>query len=270
LKKLIWNLNGPSAMSYDPVRLAKMKAEGHNRTPGTLTGLDCPKCLNNGRIAVVREDVSIAFIPCQCMKVRRCFWEMERSGLKNSIRELTFDSYQATEPWQIRVKEGAEAYAKEPKGWLLLAGQPGCGKTHLCTAVCRSLLLQGKEVRYMSWREKVNQIKSAPMEGGIRASLLEELKKAEYLYIDDLFKTGTSTDGSCNPTQADGNLAFELLNYRYNNRLPTIISTERTPQELVKIDEATGSRILEMAGEHIYSIGRDKDRNYRLRQIQML
>lgn len=270
MEKLNWNLNGRSDMSYDPVRFAKMKAEGYNRTPGTLTGLDCPKCLNNGRIAVVREDAGIGFMPCQCMKVRRCFWEMERSGLKNSIRELTFDSFQATEPWQILAKTGAEAYAKEPKGWLLLAGQPGSGKTHLCTAVCRSLLLQGKEVRYMSWREKVSQIKSAPMEGGIRAALLDELKKAEYLYIDDLYKTGVSADGSCNPTPADGNLAFELLNFRYNNRLPTIISTERTPQELVKIDESAASRILEMAGEHIYAISRDIDRNYRLRQIQML
>ena len=65
-------------------------------------------------------------------------------------------------------------------------------------------------------------------------------------------------------------LAFEIFNYRYNNRLSTIISTEKTPQELVEIDEATGSRIAEMCGKNIYAIRRDPKRNYRLREVMAL
>ena len=100
-----------------------------------------------------------------------------------------------------------------------------------------------------------------------RAEILKGFKSAQILYIDDLYKTGKAADGSSNPTGADIGLAFEIINHRYINHLPTIISTEKTAQELVEIDEATGSRILEMAEGHIYSIGRDMKRNYRLRGV---
>lgn len=83
------------------------------------------------------------------------------------------------------------------------------------------------------------------------------------MYIDDLFKVGRAADGTSNPTGADVSLAFEIINYRYVNHLPTIVSTEKSPQELVGIDEATGSRIIELAGGNVYSIGRDQRRNYR-------
>ena len=58
------------------------------------------------------------------MKIRRCIWEMEKSGLKNIIREKTFDSYAATEPWQKTIKAGAVAYAEHPEGWLLFISVP--------------------------------------------------------------------------------------------------------------------------------------------------
>ena len=32
-------------------------------------------------------------------------------------------------------------------------------------------------------------------------------------------------------------------------------------------DEATGSRIVELCGRYIYSIGKSKDKNYRLRSV---
>ncbi len=57
------------------------------------------------------------------------------------------------------------------------------------------------------------------------------------------------------------------LEDKISGHLPTIISTEKTPQELVEIDEATGSRIIEVAGGNVYSIGRDQKRNFRLRGV---
>ena len=241
-----------------------------NKTPGTLTGHDCPRCLNRGAVAFPREDGSIFTRECDCMKIRRCVWEMEKSGLKNVIRELTFDAYTATEAWQKTIKAGAMAYADKMEGWLLFCGQSGSGKTHLCTAVCRQRLLDGDEVRYMPWRDKIAELKSMSLDSEHRSEIITSYKKAAILYIDDLFKVGKAADGSCNPTGADIGLAFEIINYRYINHLPTIVSTEKTPQELVEIDEATGSRIIEMAGGNVFSISRDQKRNYRLRGVVTL
>jgi DNA replication protein DnaC len=201
------------------------------------------------------------------MKIRRCVWEMEKSGLQKVIREMTFDTYTANEPWQQTIQAGAMNYAGKLDGWLLFCGQSGSGKTHLCTAVCRQRLLEGDEVRYMPWRDKIAELKSMSLDSERRSEIITGYKTAEILYIDDLYKVGKAADGTCNPTGADINLAFEIINHRYINHLPTIVSTEKTPQELVEIDEATGSRIIEMAGNNVFSIARDTKRNYRLRGV---
>lgn len=267
MQRVSLKIPGLSVPSYDPVAHGQMKADTFNALVGELTGMDCPKCKNRGTVAFPKGDGSIFTRECGCMRARRCFWEMERSGLKNSIRELTFEAFTATEPWQQALKAGAMAYVEKPEGWLLFCGQSGSGKTHLATAVCRARLLAGDEVRYMSWRDRVAELKALSLDSDRREALLDGYKKAQLLYIDDLYKVGRAPDGSVNPSGADVSLAFEMINYRYINRLPTVISTERLPRELVDIDEATGSRILERAEKNSYAVERDQKRNYRLRGV---
>lgn len=267
MEKLNLNPLGQSAQSFDTMALAKMKANTFNDSPGKLTGYDCRKCRNRGNIAIPKEDGSVSFRDCDCMKIRRCIWEMEKSGLKNIISEKTFDTFAAAEQWQKAIKDGAMAYAGKPEGWILFCGQSGSGKTHLSTAICRARLLAGDEVRYMPWLEKVAELKALSMDSGRRAEILNGYKTAQILYVDDLFKGGRAADGSSKPSEADIKLAHDIINYRYINHLTTIISTESTPQELVEIEEATCSRIIEMSGKNVYSIGRDTKRNYRLRGV---
>ena len=237
-----------SELLYDAESLGKMKADSYNQSAGDLTGIDCPKCRNKGNIAVpIPGEDRFAIRDCTCMKARKAIWRMEKSGLKNVIKELTFEKYEVTQPWQEPAKEKAMDYAKAPEGWLLFCGQPGSGKTHLCTAVCRHRLLAGDSQE--------------------RSQRLEALKNAQILYMDDLFKTGRSADGSSNPTQADCNLTFEILNYRYINQKPTILSTEKTPGQLLEIDEGIGSRIVELAEGHTVHIQHNPRRNYRLRHL---
>lgn len=264
------NLNpfGRSVPSFDPVEYGKIKADSINKAAGNLTGYDCPKCLNRGNYAIPREDGGVAVLECDCMKIRRCVQKMEASGLREVIKSYTFDAYQAAEDWQTTIKQGAMAYADNVDGWLLFCGQSGSGKTHLCTAVCRHLLLASEEVRYMPWRQDVRELKA--MESNRQLEALNKLQTAPVLFIDDLFKVGRAADGSCNPTAADVNLAFDIINYRYTKRLATIISTEKSPAELVDIDEATGGRIVEMAQGHTYCIEKKAGRNYRLRGVVMV
>ena len=119
---------------FDPVAFGKIKAEMYNKTEGNLSGMDCPKCLNRGNIAYPKEDGGLAIAECSCMKSRRSFWKMEKSGLQNVIREMTFDKFQTPETWQHEIKSRAMAYADSMDGWLLFCGQVGSGKSHLCTA----------------------------------------------------------------------------------------------------------------------------------------
>ena len=65
--------------------------------------------------------------------------------------------------------------------------------------------------------------------------------------------------------------AFRLINYRYNNDLVTIISSELLISELRAIDEAIAGRMKQKAtNRFMVQIGRNEERNYRFKDEVIL
>lgn len=265
--------SGTTFEKMEPREYEQFKVDGLNNTPGNrneVDGYNCKLCKNKGYIVKVaeREDGSFyqTCTECKCEEIRRSIMRMKRSGLKDIIKDYTFDKFEESEPWQKAVKAAAMDYSKNPEGWFFLGGQSGSGKTHLCTAICREFLLSGKQVVYMLWRDDVVKIKGAVTDSEEYSNLIDKYKKATVLYIDDLFKTGKAPDGGpLKITGADINVAFEIINYRYNNpALLTIISSELSEDELIDIDEAIGGRIFERA--KTITIAKDRKRNYRIKR----
>lgn len=238
-----------------------------NRTSGKLTGYDCPDCLNKG--VIYRSDGQyITAYECHCMKIRRSIWNIEKSGIAGLIKKCTFDNFQTVEPWQKAFKDGALQFLNDHDGkWFYAGGQVGCGKTHICTAICGEMLKQGKAVKYMLWRDEVVKLKSVVNDDEEYARLITPLKTAPVLYVDDFFKTGDTDDGrKKKPTQGDINVAFEIFNYRYINKdLITIISSERSIDDLLDCDEAVGSRIYQRTKDYCFYFRPDKAKNWRLK-----
>ena len=275
---------GSTATTFDPDEYVQFKVDSFNRGSGNRheeDGYQCKECNNKAIVAWVAKNADgstrCAYSPCKCEEVRRSLIRLKASGLKNIIKDCTFEKFEATEAWQKAIKEAAMEYAKDPQGWFALLGQSGAGKTHLCTAICREFLLSGKRVSYMLWRDDIVKIKEAAQgtafddEAIELHKLLDKFKTADILYIDDLFKTGKDpkTGLMQKPSAADINYAFEIINYRYNNpSLLTIISSELSEDELLDIDEAIGGRIYERA--KAFTIGKNRDRNYRMRKAVKL
>lgn len=180
------------------------------------------------------------------MAKRRSLNRIKKSGLAELMGRYTFDVWAEKEPWQKSVKKMAMEYAEEPKGWFYLAGRPGTGKTHICTALCGALIENGMEVRYLLWRDFSSRAKAVVTDDEEYQRIVEPMKRVSVLYIDDLFKTGKGQA----PTTGDVNLAFEILNARYNANKLTIISSELTVEQILDVDEAVGSRIYERSKEH--------------------
>lgn len=256
----------------------KFQCDSYNSFQGKqneFDGYNCDKCKNRGYIAnprLIDGSWYELHSECTCMKARRAIIRLIRSGLKNVIRDKTFAKYDATDAWQATLKEKAIEFAKreESGAWFFIGGQSGSGKTHLCIAISAAYLKRGKGVQYMLWRDDVTKLKGSVTDSKAYDELITAYKTADVLYIDDLFKNGKDKENKVQPpTAADIQIAFEILNYRYNNKhLVTIITSERTLYELVDIDEATAGRISEMAFDKGYgfNIKEDRTKNYRLRK----
>lgn len=195
------------------------------------------------------------------MPRRRSLRLIRKSGLGDMLERYKFQTYQTPEKWQQMAKKKAMDYIADHDGkWFVAAGTVDSGKTHLCTAICGVMLDAGLEVRYMLWRDHSVQIKAAVNDSEAYSAMVEPLKRVKVLYIDDLFKTAKGENGTAKVTTGDINLAFELLNARYNRKdLVTIISTELTIGQIVDIDEAVGSRVYERSnGYYLKLSGEEK------------
>ena len=97
-----------------------------------------------------------------------------------------------------------------------------------------------------------------------------EIEKDDRLYeikqlkaeIDDFLKVQRGQQ----PTPADINLAFEIINHRDVKNLRTIISTEKTIDDIISLDEALGGRINRRSRGYQMNIAYDKNKNFRLRK----
>lgn len=234
---------------------------------------NCKKCNNRGATAEIVNKFGYDYIvypECECMEIRRAIRRMKQSGLEKFVKGHTFETFKCEAPWQQAVYNKARAYVTDGLAagkWFYAGGQPGCGKTHICTAIAREALYRYPLV-YMMWENESKQLKALVTDACEYASAISRYKGCRVLYIDDLFKPTKDDYGNeKKPTAADVKLAFEIVNYRYINQLPTIISSEWYMNDLADIDEATASRIAERCGAYQIIINRDRSKNQRFRTI---
>ncbi|MBR1708818.1 MAG: ATP-binding protein, partial [Clostridia bacterium] len=236
-------------------------------------GIDCPLCKNRGYVAkAIKHDLfgywTTVMAECECKKQRTSVRRIKASGLAGAISRCTFDTFEAMDDWQIRMKSTAQRYVNGNGGlWFYAGGQIGAGKTHICTAICGELLKQNQSVLYMLWKDESTRLKSLVNDTEVREREIGKYKSVDVLYIDDFFKSQRSGGKAVPPTPADLSLAFEILNHRYVARKKTVISSEWMISEICDIDEAVGSRIYEMSKGSCCQISRDKTRNFRTREV---
>jgi DNA replication protein DnaC len=253
------------------------KCKNHNISIGNLNekdGYDCPLCLNRGSTLesrLVGKFYEEVMVMCKCNRVRKALNRLAQSGLKNVARDYRLDNFIVEQPWQEEMLNTAQNYLNSfafRHSWFFIGGASGCGKSHICTAVAIELLKRHYlDVTYMPWRDEASRLKSM-LNNGTYSEELEYYKKVDVLYIDDLFKTGRSENQERQrPTAGDINLAFEILNNRMIDKKITIISTECLIDEIIDFDEALGGRIRYVCDDYCLNIGRDRNKNYRLRRL---
>lgn len=211
----------------------------------------------------VEENGALRFQRCKCQSIRDAMGAMDRSGIPpDALAACTWENWKTPETWQRTALAMAQDYVQQiaagDPSWFIICGTPGCGKTTLCTTIFRAIVEGGKPGLYVSWREFARRAKAVGNDRDDFREETEPLKNTPLLYLDDFWK------GEIRP--ADVHLAFELINARYISKKPTILSSENTLEEILRGDEAIGSRLFEMAGG--YYVDCSRARNWRTARRQ--
>lgn len=224
---------------------------------------ECEKCHGIG-YTMYEENGYIYAKECDCLTKVRAKNRIELSGISEEFQLKGFNNFNDRGLEALkRAKEIGIDYCKhfmqirnERRNSVLYMGQVGSGKTHLSMAICNNIMNYYKVgCVYMPYRDEILKIKQTVMDEINYNNAINRFKNVPVLMIDDLLKGKN--------TEADLNILFEIINYRYLKNLPMVISTEKTMDELLEFDEGTMSRIVEMSRGHQIEIA-GKECNYRI------
>jgi DNA replication protein DnaC len=186
-------------------------------------------------------------VPCSCraveLEARRHEQLMHFSQL-GGLAENTFATFipeghglNEAKRRNLRIAfETALAFAEKPQGWLVLKGGYGCGKTHLAAAIANHRLAQGSPVLFVNTPDLLDHLRGAYSPNATTGydKRFEQVRTAGLLVLDDL--------GMQSNTEWAQEKLYQIFNYRYNARLPTVITTN---VELESLEPRIRSRVVD-------------------------
>ena len=140
----------------------------------------------------------------------------------SGLRQCRFNNFDYSSNATLnRAHQLAWSFAHEPSGWLVLTGAVGCGKTHLAAAIKNERDEEGAETLFKTIPDLLDYLRAtyAPDSNVTYDRGFDAIRNAKVLILDDY--------GAHSSTPWAEEKLFQLLNYRFNARLPTVITTNQ-------------------------------------------
>jgi DNA replication protein DnaC len=151
--------------------------------------------------------------------------------LQKDMTFKTFDSKRLNLPLAQRQNlvsayQVALQFAESPEGWLVFQGVNGCGKTHLASAIVNYRYEARKQAIFVVVTEFLDHLRKTfnPESKVSYDQLFEAVKTAPLLVLDDFGEQST--------TPWAQEKLYQVINYRYNARLATVITTCNSLDEI--------------------------------------
>lgn len=218
---------------------------------------ECEKCGDTGYV-----DTKM----CDCMRRALIMAGYESSGLGKLIRTQSFDNFSLENYADPKEREWmehnvtvlrrfAENFTAKDDFSFLLTGSTGLGKTHLSTAVAKTVIDRGYDAAYVTAVKMINDFEERRFRRGDGDELPDTARyyEAQLLIIDDF---GTEV-----LNQFTVSCMYDVINTRINNGLSTIINTNLSKNELEKkYGERIASRLF---GEYTALLFKGTDMRYK-------
>jgi DNA replication protein DnaC len=188
--------------------------------------------------------------------------DYRRAGIaqdQSDLSSLALHSRQTFESFSLRADEltveeaenlkralrSASLFADDPQGWFMLTGTYGCGKTHLAAAIANHRADLGYPALFILVPDLLDHLRATfnPQSTTTFDVRFEEIRRTPFLVMDDL--------GTESATPWAREKLYQVFDYRYNARLPTVITTA-TPLE--ELDPRLASRMLDTGRCTVFAI----------------
>ncbi len=145
-----------------------------------------------------------------------------------------------------RALAAARTFADNPEGWLVLTGPSGNGKTHLAAAIANYRIDRDRSAFYITTPDLLDHLRSSfsPDSDMPYDEFFEQVRNTPLLVLDD-FGAQSGTPWATEKLE-------QLINHRFNNRLPTVVVTIIPPEEL---DERMRTRLTDPGFCQVYTVG---------------
>ena len=226
-------------------------------TEYTYTGEDgllyCTKCHTRRCTKDIVEPFGKRMpVVCECMKEAERK-EKEREEQQEKLRKLdklrgasllgdrykdtTFDKTDLDRPADfLKAFQRCQRYCQIPgqaleQGYgMYIYGDSGTGKTHLTACMCNELMSQMHQCLFTNFFEISKLIKSTWNGNADSELVVKRICEVDFLFLDDLGTEALTKNGEDNWLQGQ---VFDIINKRYNNRKPTIFSSNYSMNQLI-------------------------------------
>ncbi len=176
--------------------------------------------------------------------------EWKKMGIPEILINEDFDTFETKEKWQKEVRYTCKAFSihhPRPMGFLIMIGGTGTGKDHLSTAIAKTFDKFG----YTTQSRLLRVIRESYKNGNTE-KVIRRIERVPLLVLSEMGVVFGGGDMEV--------ILYDIMSYRYENKLPTILNSNLDAKG---VKEILGERIVSRIQEAIFATLKFYGKDYR-------